>query len=170
MNFVGNIGLIIFTMLGYSVGRILPGKKYHVLVELYDGGILIALWISAILLNYSNKWVSIFIWFACALLIGAVLTLALRSKLSPATITKTNKENMNFFKKIWGIWSAFSLRMGNFQGRLILLLFYFSIFAPFGIIYKLFRDPLHLRSSSEKSLWVTLSKTDETIENARRQY
>jgi hypothetical protein len=60
--------------------------------------------------------------------------------------------------------------MGNFQGRLILLLVYFTIVAPFGIINSFFRDPLHLKKPTGDSFWFTRTPPEEKIEDARRQY
>ena len=61
-------------------------------------------------------------------------------------------------------WKIFAFRMGNFQGRLILLVFYFTIVAPFGIINRFFRDPLHEKKPTGDSFWFTLTTPEKKIE------
>ena len=73
-------------------------------------------------------------------------------------------------KKIWKKWKAFARKVGNFQARVVLSVFYFSIFAPFGFAVRVFSDPLRLKSKAASSFW--LVREDEeaiTVENLRRQ-
>ena len=171
MDFLSNLGLVLLTMVGYSVGRVLPGRKYNIAAELFDGLIIVILWVGALVSNFAGKWVSVLIWFGIGLLFGALITLMTCSKLSPAaTNLPIQKKKNNFFKNIWEIWKAFAFRMGNFQSRLLLLLFYFAIVTPFGIIYRLFKDPLHLKKSSDNSFWFPLAAPEKNIDNARRQF
>jgi hypothetical protein len=51
-----------------------------------------------------------------------------------------------FWRKIWNGWKRFARILGAVQAEIILFLFYFLIFVPFGLILKLFGfDPLHIR-------------------------
>ena len=59
MDFLSNIGLVLVTMVGYSTGRVLPGKKYKVTPELFDGGIIVVPWVGALVDCYVGKWLSI---------------------------------------------------------------------------------------------------------------
>lgn len=51
-------------------------------------------------------------------------------------------------------WKQFLHKIGTFQSKMLLTVFYCVILAPFGLIVKLFQDPLHLRKPlSENSHW-----------------
>ena len=170
MDFLSNLGLVLLTMVGYSIGRVLTGKKYEITAELFDGGTIVALWVGAMVSSYAEKWFSILLWFGIGILIGSLITLIVRSTLPPADIEILIEKKKNVFRKLWVGWKAFAFRMGNFQGRLILLLFYFTIVAPFGIINRFFRDPLHVKKPMGDSFWFPLTTTEKIIEDARRQY
>ncbi len=171
MNFLNNLGLVLLTMAGYSIGRILPGKKYQVATELFDGGIIVVLWIGALASGFVGKRFSILLWFGIGILIGSLITLVVRPTLPSADIKiRTEEKRKNIFQKLWLGWKAFAFRMGNFQGRLILLLFYFTIVTPFGIINRFFRDPLCLKKPAGDSFWITLVTSEKEIKDARRQY
>ena len=170
MEFLNNLGLVLLTMVGYSIGRVLPARKYKVAAELFDGAIIMVLWIGALLSGFAGRTISIWIWFGIGLLSGSLVTLFIRSTLLPDDKKQTAEEKKNQIKKFWDEWKSFAFRMGNFQGRLILLLFYFTILMPFGIINLLFRDPLNLKKTKKTSFWYALATSENDIENARRLY
>ena len=45
----------------------------------------------------------------------------------------------------WEGWKRFGRRMGDLQGRLILIIFYFVILAPFAVLLRLAADPLAIK-------------------------
>jgi hypothetical protein len=171
MFFLNNLGLVLLTMVGYSIGRVLPGKKFKIAAELFDGAIIVVLWVGALVTDFRDKPFSIGMGLITGMIVGLLVTLVIRSTLPPAdkNIPVENKKK-NSFQKLWGRWKSFAFRMGNFQGRLILLLFYFSILAPFGIINRFFRDPLNLKKVNKDSYWFDLTTPAKEIEDARRQY
>ncbi|UCD16691.1 MAG: hypothetical protein JSV44_09550 [Candidatus Zixiibacteriota bacterium] len=58
----------------------------------------------------------------------------------------------SLFKKIWTGWKKFARTLVRIQLEIILFLFYFGIFMPFGLMLKLFRhDPLNLRHKGNSS-------------------
>jgi hypothetical protein len=71
--------------------------------------------------------------------------------------------------RAWARWKAIAHAIGNFQARLLLLIFYFSIVPVFALIVKLFKDPLTLRPPSHDSLWVEGPTCDSTLQAARKQ-
>jgi hypothetical protein len=71
--------------------------------------------------------------------------------------------------KAWTRWKVIAGIIGNFQARLLLLIFYFTIVPPFALIVKLLKDPLMLRPPSGKSLWVEGPSADSSLPAARRQ-
>jgi hypothetical protein len=54
---------------------------------------------------------------------------------------------MTLLKRIWEGWKKIAHKIGNFQARIILLVFYFVILAPFALIIKR-ADPMRLRKGS----------------------
>lgn len=47
-------------------------------------------------------------------------------------------------KRLWQAWKELAHRIGNFQARVILTVFY-ALLAPFGLGTRLFSDPLRLK-------------------------
>lgn len=54
---------------------------------------------------------------------------------------------MGPLKGLWEKWKAIAHKIGDFQARLLLSVFYFLIFGPFAVGVKLFSDPLRLGPS-----------------------
>lgn len=54
---------------------------------------------------------------------------------------------MQFLKKLWVGWKKVAHAIGNFQGRVILTVFYFVLIAPLAIIVR-FKDPLAIRGKN----------------------
>jgi len=69
-------------------------------------------------------------------------------------------------KRFWKSWLAVGHRIGSFNSRLILTLFYFLIITPYAIRMKLFGDPLHLTHKG----WHARRTKDLTIKEASRQF
>jgi len=76
---------------------------------------------------------------------------------------------MDLLKKIWEGWKKFAHKLGNFQARIILFVFYFIILAPFAMIIKR-SDPMRLRKSSEHGWQARNSETTPTPEKMIRQW
>ncbi len=49
-------------------------------------------------------------------------------------------------RSIWDTWKIIAHKIGDFQARLVLSLFYFIVFTPFALVVKMFSDPLRLRT------------------------
>jgi hypothetical protein len=65
-------------------------------------------------------------------------------------------------------WKVIAHKIGEFQSRLLLSLFYFIFFAPFAVGLKMFSDPLQIKSFHG---WLNRSDAEEnSVESARRQY
>ena len=73
---------------------------------------------------------------------------------------------MNLLKSAWNLWKRFGLFMGNLFGRIILTIFYFTIYLPFGLGVRLFGDPLAIRQA--RPLWHSRETTDQDLGDARR--
>lgn len=64
---------------------------------------------------------------------------------------------------------AIANAIGNFNSRVVLTLVYIVIVPPFGLVVRLFGDPLHIRTH-RISTWVEPVRVDPSIENARQQF
>jgi hypothetical protein len=77
---------------------------------------------------------------------------------------------MNLIKKLWEKWKAFGHKVGNFQARLILTIFYFVVISPFAAVVKFLSKPLRLKML-HSSNWLPNQAGDEGIlVRARRQF
>jgi hypothetical protein len=71
-------------------------------------------------------------------------------------------------KKLWARWKVVAHKIGEFQSRLILSLFYYVVLAPFALGLKVFSDPLQLKRFHG---WIARSDVDERpAESAWRQF
>jgi hypothetical protein len=76
---------------------------------------------------------------------------------------------MEALRKFWHAWKRFGQFMGDLIGRLVLTVFYFTLFMPFGLGVRFFGDPLALRPSGH-SKWLERTTKDLTIDDTRRLY
>jgi len=76
---------------------------------------------------------------------------------------------MEALRKVWEAWKRFGQFMGDMLGRLVLTIFYFTLFVPFGLGVRLFGDPLAMRPSSRVK-WVERTTHDLTLEDSRRLF
>lgn len=75
---------------------------------------------------------------------------------------------MSAIVRIWTKWQQFGHLIGDFVGRLIMTIFYFTIAAPFGLAVRFFSDPLKLKPAKPK--WEARSSEPPTLDNSRRAY
>ncbi|WP_420643974.1 hypothetical protein [Candidatus Leptofilum sp.] len=73
---------------------------------------------------------------------------------------------MTGLQKFWRAWKRFGQFMLDWTSRIILTLFYFTIFAPFGLIMRLFGDRLDIKET--KASWLERAEADLSLEDARR--
>jgi hypothetical protein len=74
---------------------------------------------------------------------------------------------MTVLKKFWEGWKRVGTFIGDFIGRLVLTLFYFTLVLPFGLVMRLVRDPLTLKKSDPPS-WQVREKDEASLDAARR--
>lgn len=75
---------------------------------------------------------------------------------------------ISLLKTSWEYWKKIAHRIGTFQSRLILTLFYFTILLPVGIVFSLFKDALGIKAK-RKSTWIAKVKQVETLEEMKEQ-
>jgi len=76
---------------------------------------------------------------------------------------------MEPLKKFWEKWKAFGQFLGNLLARVVLTIFYFTVFVPFGLGVRLFSDPLGIKTQATK-YWQERTTEDQTLEDVLKQY
>jgi len=73
------------------------------------------------------------------------------------------------FRRVWERWKVIAHKIGTFQSRLLLNVFYFSVLLPFGVGIKLFSDRLHLKRL-QGPYWIAKASGSANVEDAKRQF
>ena len=76
---------------------------------------------------------------------------------------------LSLIEDFWHGWRAFGQFLGNWLARVVLTVFYFTIFIPFGLGVRLFSDPLHIKKQPNE-LWRPRSTGDQKFEDVVRQF
>jgi membrane associated rhomboid family serine protease len=171
MDFISGLAVLLLTLLGYSYGSALAGRRREVrpaFVDLPTTAMLCAgALISRALLG---KWCAIVVLPIAGLLVGALTMFLRRVALPDAGRAPPSTHSGALFAKLGRSWVSISRRAGDFQARLVLLWFYIIFVAPVGLLYRLFRDPLNIRKRREDSSWQQRESSTGGLDDARRQY
>jgi len=73
-------------------------------------------------------------------------------------------------RKIWQVWKRLGRFVGDIIARILLTVFYFTVFVPFGMGVRLLSNPLRPEHGGGSSLWLHGSTIDLTLDHARRQF
>lgn len=74
-------------------------------------------------------------------------------------------------KKFWNEWKIAAKYIGDFQSRLLLSVFYFTLLAPFGLLARFFDNSLELRFDQPRQTgWVKRQPAPDTLEEASRHF
>lgn len=175
MDTLSFIVLILLSLVGYSgaaVGK--AGKFVELKPQIIDLILVVTIWIGAItsrIILGLNKWLLILIWVIFSIIIGILAIWPRKLSEEKAPSTKQLKENSkNPIKKLWQSWENFSKRMGSFQTRIILSLFYFIFVTPFALGIKIFSDPLKIKHQGSKSHWLSKKEIKYDLEQYKRQF
>lgn len=76
---------------------------------------------------------------------------------------------MQILKFIWGKWKKIAHRIGIFQSKVILTLFYFTILLPFGMVLAIFKDELKIKNTAS-STWIPKTSRQNSLEELKNQY
>jgi len=74
-------------------------------------------------------------------------------------------------RRLWEGWKRVGKRMGDFQARVLLNVFYYVVFAPFALAVRRWSDPLAIKKGTSKG-WqqFTVGKTGTPMERATTQF
>lgn len=70
-------------------------------------------------------------------------------------------------KRFWEGWKRFGQWIGDAVARIVLTIFYFIVFLPFGLMSRLFADPLGIRRRNAE-LWQPRVTRDRTLADVRK--
>ena len=76
-------------------------------------------------------------------------------------------------RRVWEGWKVFGHYLGDFQARLLLTFFYFTVLLPYGLVIRAFGDPLHIRLASRRRLqsaWATRRSEETDLARARQAF
>jgi hypothetical protein len=76
---------------------------------------------------------------------------------------------MEILRKAWRAWKRIGQFIGDAIGRVVLTVFYFTLFMPFALGVRLLGDPLALHPRGP-SKWLERTTKDLTLEDTRRLY
>jgi hypothetical protein len=70
----------------------------------------------------------------------------------------------------WSRWKALSQRVADVQARVFLTIFYFTLMAPFGVIFGVLKDPLRVKHRPSGTYWLERKPSSEKLADAYRQF
>ena len=76
---------------------------------------------------------------------------------------------LDWLKKAWAVWKKFGQFIGDFVGRVVLTVLYFTIVMPFGLGTRFFSDPLAMKRIETASFWHARPEVNDSLDEARRQ-
>jgi len=76
---------------------------------------------------------------------------------------------MSTLRIIWATWKRIGQFIGDFIARVVLSLFYFTLFVPFAVGVRLFGDPLGVKAKGNPPRWLERATHDLALDDARRQ-
>ena len=86
--------------------------------------------------------------------------------------TNKTEPEPGFFRRIWNGWKKIARKIGDFNARLILTVFYILLLSPFALMLKIFTDPLNIKKGTDKRGWYLREDKDDLtpLERSQRQY
>lgn len=166
---LGGLAIVLLALVGYTSGAALLAPRRQPVPFLIDIPVIAALWTAGFLLRpvLASHWLSVAQSFFLAFAVSAVITLFRRSSLPPVHRSSTEGGKKSLPGRMKASWTAFAHRMGNYQGRLILAFFYFTVVLPFGISVRLFSDPLAL---AKPPVWHARPQHKPDVNRSRLQF
>lgn len=175
MNTIAIIALLLLSLVGFSAGAVVKtrksvGLKPHIM-DLFLVGVIL----SGALYSRStvevNKWILIVVWLGIAFGLGIISKFLWKRKTAEISIDKKfEKIPGSHVKRLWLKWNLFALRMGGFQSRIFLAIFFFLVVSPFAFMVKIFSDPLRIKDRNSGTRWVERIESKVNLESIRRQF
>jgi opacity protein-like surface antigen len=176
MEVLSYIVLVLLSLVGYSAGAAgRAGKNTNLKPIIADLILVVFIWAGAIYsrLTYDfNKWLLILVWVGMAAVAGMVAVSLRKLSVKDESQGDERKDiSSSIFRRLWQRWTGFSKRMGSFQSRVMLSLFFFVVVSPAAVLSKAFGDPLQIkRKKTLETYWSDRTQSSEELEDFRRQF
>lgn len=72
-------------------------------------------------------------------------------------------------RNLWEGWTRIASKIGNFQARILLMLFYVTVFSIFALAVRWTSDPLAIKPGGPRG-WRPKGSDKTDLESARRQF
>jgi hypothetical protein len=76
---------------------------------------------------------------------------------------------MSLLRRAWEGWKRVGQYIGDAIARVVLTLFYFTLFAPFGLGVRLWGDPLKIEAA-RRAVWLERDTHQLHLDDARRLF
>lgn len=77
---------------------------------------------------------------------------------------------LSLLRGAWEGWKRVARKIGDFQARIILVVFYFGILGPFALVLRLTSDPLSLRRGVPRGWNIRTTREIAHAESATKQF
>jgi len=174
MDVLGAVALVLLTLVGYSSGSVLAGRRKRLVPGIVDLGVVGVLWIAVFAARGElglGKWQAIGAGLLCGLVVGALFAALRPGNPDPrARLAHLDDEDAAPAPRpsLLDRWKEFAAEMGNFQGRMIMGFFYFLVVTPFALISKLGADGSAPRSG--RTFWLERPPAPTGLDQARNQF
>jgi hypothetical protein len=173
---VSYIILILLCLFGYSFGVTIRAAKSGELKPHKNDLIMMAtIWVVAVYLMwagtpYWNKWFLILVMFVFSVMEASIVFEPKKIVHSEVADIVT-KRHRTIWGRLWNKVKGFMNRIGSFQGRMILSLFFFIMVMPIALLVKWLADPLWIKKHKDRdSNWFIKPKLLINSEWFRRQF
>jgi hypothetical protein len=169
MNLLSTIALFMLIPVGYASGVTAGTRWKSVKPTILDLVMVLLLWVGAFFFrNTLGHLLSILVWLLIGFVLGWTLARTRYGALKAGEIP-TIDEEASIWRRVWQKWVLFAEEMSNFQSRMLISYFYFSIVLPFGLIAQLGDDPLQIKDQNNLSEWQSKENRSTTMEEVGRQ-
>lgn len=85
-----------------------------------------------------------------------------------STTSRTSPPGL--LRRLWEGWKRFGKKIGDFQARILLTVFYFVAIAPFAVLVRVATDPLALKPAAPRGWRPRTPLPGSPLERALRQF
>jgi hypothetical protein len=71
---------------------------------------------------------------------------------------------------LWAGWRRIAKKIGNFQARILMAIFYFTLFCPFALAVRWGSDPLALKPGDPRGWRTPVAPEGSSLDRARKQF
>lgn len=176
MEALSYIVLVLLSLVGYSGGAAArAGKSRDLKPNISDLILVMLIWGAAIYsrLNFDvDKWLLILAWIGMAVVVGMIAVSFRRWPVKDESDKDRAEDRPSgIFKRLWRRWTLFSKRMGSFQNRVMLSLFFFIIISPVAMLITVLGDPLKIKKKKRgDTYWSPKTASPARLEDFKRQF